>query len=74
MSIANEAAAEGFVEAAEHNFNRYSSIILHGLRVYRVVLPMGPDEPDMHDAVGVVDPSHDAILVPGNVEHTPRHL
>jgi len=28
-----------------------------------------PDGPDVHVAVGVVNPSHDAILVSGNVEY-----
>src|SRR5450759_759110 len=36
-----------------------------------VVLPVRADEPDIDDAIGIIDPHHDAILVAGNDElHT----
>ena len=34
-----------------------------------IVLPVGAYEPDVHDAIGIVDPDHDAILVAGDVKH-----
>jgi hypothetical protein len=30
---------------------------------------MGPDKPEVHDAIRVVDPNDNSILVAGNVEH-----
>jgi hypothetical protein len=33
-----------------------------------VVLPMGAYEPDVDDAIGVVDPDHNAILVAGDIK------
>ena len=40
----------------------------NALCVDSVVLPMGADKPDVDDAIRIVDPDHDAILVAGNVE------
>ena len=34
-----------------------------------VVLPVRADEPDIDDAIRIIDPHHDAILVAGDVEH-----
>src|SRR6266481_8837607 len=41
----------------------------NGLRIDPVVLPMRADEPDIDDAIRIIDPHHDAILVAGDVEH-----
>src|SRR5882757_4301992 len=38
------------------------------LCVDRIVLPMSADKPDIDDAVGIVDPDHDAIFIAGNVK------
>jgi hypothetical protein len=33
-----------------------------------VVLPVRSDEPDIDDAIRIIDPHHDSILVAGGVE------
>jgi hypothetical protein len=33
-----------------------------------VVLPVRADEPDIDDAIRIIDPHHDAILVAGDVK------
>jgi hypothetical protein len=35
-----------------------------------VVLPVRSDEPDIDDAIRIIDPHHDAILVAGDVEYS----
>jgi hypothetical protein len=40
----------------------------NALCVDGVVLPMGADEPDINDAIRIVDPDHEAILVAGDVK------
>ena len=34
-----------------------------------IVLPVRSDEPDIDDAIRIIDPHHDAILVAGDVEY-----
>ena len=34
-----------------------------------VVLPVRADEPNIDDAIRIIDPHHNAILVAGDVEH-----
>ena len=34
-----------------------------------VVLPVRADEPDIDDAIRIIDPHHDAILVVGDIEY-----
>src|SRR6266478_2321163 len=41
----------------------------NGLCIDPVVLPVRADEPDIDDAIRIVDPYHDAILVAGDVEY-----
>src|SRR3984893_15470961 len=41
---------------------------LDALCVDSVVLPMSTNEADVDDAIRIVDPDHDAILVAGDVE------
>src|SRR6266550_2719957 len=41
----------------------------NGLCIDPVVLPVRADEPDIDDAMRIVDPYHDAILVAGDVEY-----
>ena len=40
-----------------------------GLRIDPIVLPVRSDKPDIDDAVGIVDPNHNTILVTGDIEN-----
>jgi hypothetical protein len=42
--------------------------ISNALCIDGVVLPMAADEPDIDDAIRIVDPDHEAILVAGDVK------
>src|SRR5665647_75531 len=42
---------------------------LNGLCVDPIVLPVRPDEPDVHDAIRIIYPNNDAILVAGDIEY-----
>ena len=42
---------------------------LDGLRIDPTVLPVCTDEPDVYDAIGIIYPNNDAILVAGDVEY-----
>src|ERR1700678_424891 len=41
----------------------------NALCVDGVVLPMSADKPDINDAIRIVDPNHEAILIAGDIEH-----
>ena len=40
----------------------------NGLHVDLGILPVGADEPDIDNAIGIIDPHYDAILIARDVE------
>src|ERR1700728_4010398 len=40
----------------------------NALCVDGIVLPMGADKPDINDAIWIVDPDHQAILISGDIK------
>ena len=45
------------------------ALLSNGLRIDPVVLPVRADEPDVHDAIRIIYPNNDAILVAGDIEY-----
>ena len=44
---------------------------LNSLCIDCIVFAVCTDEPDVDDAIGIVDPDHDSILVSSDIEHYP---
>src|ERR1017187_10412025 len=45
------------------------ALLSNGLRIDPIVLPVRAYEPDIDDAIRIIDPHHNAILVAGDIEY-----